>query len=317
MDYLTDYIEPKIDSELSESTELSLITNQEQTNSFITDALGSLRKSKLFDLCFVSMQSEVTAGGFIPPFIMSATYTASGNARGERLSSAKTSRYMCSQVNFDITIKQSAIDAYRSINLGRKFLYLDVLKEQLKSIPTNMVTGGFYGKYEAETSSPLENLNGEDVKQGWIAKIIEKGMISYSPDVNGSYESHNNLALKLKSKIKADILNNTSMICVVGDGFSHDGIENEDLFLVPTKKTLGNLPTYYIKNMPRGHMMITAKRNLKIIVQIGTIRVSPLLIQHSRNEYCSLLSLNMDYSIGDLNKTALLILGDDPTPPTN
>ena len=317
MDYLTDYIEPKIDSDLSEPTELSAITDQAQATSFITDVLSPLRKSKLFDLCIVSIQSEVSAGGFISPFIMSTTYTEGGEARAQRLATAKTNRYMCSQVNFDVTIRQSSIDAYSSVRTGRKFLYLGLLKEQLKSIPTNMVTGGFYGKYEAETSDPIKNLNGEDVKQGWIAKIIEKGMISYSPDVNGSYESHNNLALKLKSKIKADILNNTSMICVVGDGFSHDGIENEDLFLVPTKKTLGNLPTYYIKNMPRGHMMITAKRNLKIIVQMGTIRVSPLLIKDSQNEYASLLSFNMDYSIGDLNKTALLILGDEPTLPNN
>lgn len=316
MKFIKTYINNAIADDMTEGTYLSELSDPQDQAQFLTDAFSVFEKSKLFELCLVTMQGEKTANGIIPPFIMATVDTNNGDSRTERTSKAPLTPYFCSQVNFDFTIRQAHIDASQSVNVGRKFSYLDVIKGQFKAIGINTMTTGFHGKYETGSSNPTENPNGEDVKQGWIAKIVEKGIISYSPDVNGSYEAHNDLALALKSKISPAVLNNTSMVCVVGDGFKHDGIENEDLFLTPTKKTLGNLPTYYVKNMPRGHMMITAKRNLKVVVQVDSVRISPYLINSSKDTYSSLISLNLDYSIGDISKCALLILGDKPTAPT-
>lgn len=306
MPFIKNLVTTPLSRGISESVDTTTLKPEEE-KAFFTDIAKTLTKGGLISLEMVDLQRSHTSDGLIHPFIMANVDTLHGDCRGERSVRFSHSPYFCEQVNFDITIKRSSLDAHQTINNNVTLKYGEIIQHQIDLIPSNIITTGFYGESMSESSNPEINKNGEDVKEGWIKKIkTNTPPLEAAPSF--SYDEHNKLALTLKKKITDDVRNNTSLICIVGDGFNHDGIDNKELFLVPTKKTLGNLPTYYVKNMPSGHMLITSKGNLKVVAQRNATRFTPLCCSDSGDRLLSLLCISMDYSIADYKQCALAVL---------
>lgn len=256
-------------------------------------------------LTLVDRQSESDITATLPPFLMKRVNTGKGNERGLMVDSGSTA-YYCDQVNFDFTIPSYILDAQGQENLHNDTKE-DLLISQVKAIPHNIITTGFNGKTKSDTTDIVNNKSGQDIKEGWIEKIKKARGIELKNHDN-TYESHNELATSAKKTLPIGTVQNSQLVCIVGDGFQHGGLENQNGSFIQTKKTLGNLPTYLARGMPENTLLITTKTNLVTVVQRGSLRATGFQSSQHKDEFYSLISMNLDYGILSVSECALLEL---------
>ncbi|MBN2605986.1 MAG: phage major capsid protein, P2 family [Thiotrichales bacterium] len=273
----------------------------------------------------VTEQSGNAIGLDVTGLIAGRTDTSANDRTPSDAHSTTGNTYTCSKVEFDTYVSYATLDGWALQPNFRTKLN----NQTRKQIALNQIMIGFHGQTVATQTDPVANPNGEDVSEGWIAKVKNRRPAQYLTEGGTVGEIH------FGAGTETDYLNLDLMVSDLLQLIDPAHAESGDLVVIvghellayeknkfytdhgntPSEKakieerqvigTYGGLPAYKVPHFPARGLMITSFSNLSIYIQDSSIRRQNV-DNPKRDRYETFYSMNMDYVLEDLGKAVAI-----------
>jgi P2 family phage major capsid protein len=277
----------------------------------------------------VDEQSGEKIGLGIDRPIASTTNTDEGERNPSDPTSLDSVGYMCTQTNFDTSLKYSKLDAWAKF----KDFQVRIRNQIVKRQALDRIMIGWNGIKRARTSDPSKNKLLQDVNIGFLQKIREHAPDQVMDKVvdetgavvsvkirigkTGDYHNLDALVMDATSELIAEwYQDDTELVAICGRKLLGDKYfpivnkeqENSETLaanIIISQKSIGNLPAVRVPFFPPNAILITRLDNLSIYWQDGTRR-RHIIDNPKRDRVENYESINEAYVVEDYECCALI-----------
>ena len=298
---------------------------QQKLESRIQESSAFLSKVNNFG---VTEQSGSKLGLGVGSTVASTTDTNSQDRVATDPTSMDEFGYLCTQTNFDTSIKYSKLDAWAKFPNFQTLIRDLILKRQALDV----ITIGFNGTSRAATSNRATNPLLQDVNIGWLQKIrtnaaarVMKEVLAASNKVQIGGAIDVAHGYKNLDALVFDVVNNlidpwyredTELVVILSrDLFADKYFPLVNITQAPTEtmatdliisqKRVGGLQAVRAPNFPAGKLLITRMDNLSRYYQDGARRRT-IIDNAKRDQIENFESSNDAYVIEDYGLSALV-----------